>query len=127
MASIGTPSPASTSRVGAKTETPTSVIAYDGRDYIADKSAWERARLPGLREEFSAAVLNQQIATCAVCKLEILFSTRTSAEFDEWAEALSGLRDVPITRGVCATALAGSSQEAFNFESRWIAPRGSVP
>jgi predicted nucleic acid-binding protein len=81
-------------------------VAYGGGTYIADKSAWERARLPALAREWAQALRNDQINTCAVTKLEILYSTRTHAEFEAWDEALAALHDIPITRAVCAAALS---------------------
>jgi predicted nucleic acid-binding protein len=142
-------------------------VAYGGGAYIADKSAWEMARQPSIAAEWAQALHNGQIATCAITKLEILFSTRSAAEFEAWSEALSALHDIPITRTVCAAALSAMGtlasrsagfhriplpdyliaaaaedagigvlhydrhfdrlEEVFGFESRWIAPAGSVP
>ncbi|MBA3431101.1 MAG: PIN domain-containing protein [Actinobacteria bacterium] len=142
-------------------------LPFDGSVLIADKSAWERGRNPLVLGEWSAAILGDQILTCAPCKLEILYSARTSQDFAEWHEALSALRDIPITRTVCEAAVTGMGElaaqsdgyhrvsipdyliaaaaqeaavgvlhydhhydklrEVFHFESRWIAPAGSIP
>lgn len=142
-------------------------VPFDGGVFVADKSAWERARNPAVVGEWSAAILNEQIVTCVPCKLELLYSTRTAEEFAEWDEALSSLREVPITRTICDAAITGMRElaehsdgyhrvsipdyliaaaaqdvgigvlhydlhfdrlrEVFNFESRWIAPAGSIP
>jgi predicted nucleic acid-binding protein len=91
---------------------------------MADKSAWCRAKDPAVAQEWSAAVLNNQIATCAISKLEILFSARTSAEYEDWADSLSVLRDIPITRSICASALAGMAQLAARSDG---AHRLSIP
>lgn len=139
---------------------------YDGRVYLADKSAWVRARDPAVRDEWQAAILAGQIATCAVVKLELLYSTRSAEEYSRWDERLSALRNVPVTETVCRAALtamrelaersdgyhrasppdyliAAAAQdvgvgvlhydehydrlaESLNFESRWIAPRGTL-
>jgi predicted nucleic acid-binding protein len=139
---------------------------FGGGVFIADKSAWGRAQNEAVREEWAAAVLNDQIATCAVVKLELLHSARTSAEYEKIEETLDALRDIPITTGVCSAALGGMRemaarsdgyhrkslpdyliaaaaqesalgvlhydhhfddlQEVFNFESRWIADRGTL-
>lgn len=110
---------------------------------------------------------NRQIVTCPIVNLELLYSTRSGSEFDEWATNLAELRDVPITRSVTNAAqhafrhlahvgpghhrsvaipdllIAACAQnagagvlhydedfdrlsEALSFESRWIAPRGSL-
>lgn len=140
---------------------------FDGRRYLVDKSAWVRARHPNVVAEWSAAVLNDQIAICAITKLEILFSAQTSAQYEEWDEALSALPEIAVTRTVCDAAvtamgvlaahsdgyhriappdwlIAAAAQEAgigvlhydgdfdrlkevFHFESRWIAPAGTIP
>lgn len=145
-----------------------SAAAYGGGIFIVDKSAWERARKQAvLQAEWSEAARAGQLRTCAVTKLELLYSTRTSAEFEEWAAALSAFAEVPVTRTVCNAALGAMAELAgmsdgrhridppdyliaaaaqdvgvgvlhydrhfdrlstvLAFESRWIAPAGSVP
>jgi hypothetical protein len=134
--------------------------------FIVDKSAWTRARDPRVRDEWSAALLGRQLATCAIVKLEILWSAQNVAEFEGWDEGLGELRQVPVTDSACRAAieamnkLAAKSdkaqrsvaipdfliaataqdaalgvlhydkdfdvlQEFLEFDSRWIAPKGT--
>lgn len=140
---------------------------YDGKVFIADTSAWARARDPAALGDWTAALRNGQIATCPVTVLELLYSTRDAQEFDGVAADLAQLRDVPLTRSVTNTAVRAFRQLAqagplhhrsvklpdlliaaaaadatvgvlhydahfdtlaivLGFESRWIAPAGSL-
>jgi predicted nucleic acid-binding protein len=141
---------------------------YGGGVFIADTSAWTRAHEQRVRRSWVTALRNRQIATCPIVNLELLYSTRTDSEFDQLAEDLAHLRDIPITRSVTNAALAAFRElaavrplfhrsvklpdlliaaaaadavigvlhydahfdrlaEVLRFESRWIAPRGSLP
>jgi predicted nucleic acid-binding protein len=144
-----------------------SASPYEGQTLIADKSAWERAKHPAVRDEWAEALLGGQIATCPIVKFEILFSAIDGPSYDQLNEQLGALRDVPITRSVTNAALAAMRQlahrnpplhrspkipdtliaaaaqdvavgvlhydhhfdllaEVLSFESRWIAPAGSI-
>lgn len=78
---------------------------YDGQIFIADTSVWARASHPSVRDEWAEALLGEQIATCPVVKLELLFSARDAADYDRLDELLGALRDIPITRSVTNAAL----------------------
>lgn len=80
--------------------------AYDGRVFIADSSAWSNASHPNVRDEWADALRSEQIATCPVVKLELLYSARDGDDYDRLDEILAALRDVPITRSVTNAALA---------------------
>ena len=134
-----------------------------GRTYLADSSAWAYAHHSQVRDEWSAALRAGQIATGPIVKLELLYSARDGARFDQLEADLSQLRDVPITRAALAALrdlahvgplhhrsvslpdllVAVSAQDSalgvlhydedfdvlaglLGFESRWIAPRGSL-
>lgn len=140
---------------------------YGGDVFIADSSAWAHAPHPNVRDEWAAALRRGQIATSPIVNLELLFSTVDGDAFDELADDLAQLRDVPIARSVTHAALqafrqlahrqplfhrsvklpdlliAAAAQDAglgvlhydedfdrlatvLSFESRWIAPRGSL-
>lgn len=140
---------------------------FGGRPYLADSSAWAHAHHGHVRDEWSAALRVGQIATGPIVKLELLYSARDGAHFDQLRADLAQLRDVPVTRSVANAALAAfrdlahagplyhrsvslpdlliaaSAQDAalgvlhydedfdalagvLGFESRWIAPRGSL-
>jgi predicted nucleic acid-binding protein len=83
---------------------------YGGRRLIADTSAWEaihRARLLGnVPSAWTQAIVADQILTSPVVRIEILHSTRNLAEFDDWNERLSILREVPLTNPACLAAIA---------------------
>jgi predicted nucleic acid-binding protein len=141
--------------------------AFGGETFIADTSAWHRASHPRLSESWSSAVRGRQIATCPIVVLEILYSAQNGEQFDELADALAQLRDIPLTRSVTRAAqhayrelaqrqpryhrsvalsdllIAACAQDAgvgvlhydedfdrlaevLSFESRWVAPRGSL-
>jgi predicted nucleic acid-binding protein len=138
---------------------------YDGAVLLADTSAWTRAHHPSVRAEWIAALSGGQIATSPMVELELLYTARTAADFDRWAQRLAQLRNVPITRSVTNAArqalralahkghhravtiadllIAACAQDAalpvlhydhdfdtlttaLSFDSRWIAPRGSL-
>ena len=140
---------------------------FGGGTFIADTSAWAHARDARVRSQFAAALRGAQIATTPIVSLELLYSTRDGASYDELAATLAQLRDVPITRAVTNSALRAQRELAharplfhrsvrlpdlliaaaaadvavgvlhydedydvlatvLPFETRWIAPRGSL-
>lgn len=139
---------------------------FGGGVFIADSSAWARASHAGVSERWKQALLGGQIATCAIVKMELLYSTRNGGDFDELARDLAALRDVPISRSVTDSALSAMRElaqrqplhhrvklpdiliaaaardvglgvlhydrhfdrlaEVLGFESRWLAPPGSL-
>lgn len=134
--------------------------------FIADKSAWARSDEESVRQEWTGALRNGRLWTCPITVLELLYSARTSREFEELEAELSTLREVAITRSVVEAARAGFRElaahsdgyhrlalpdlliaacaqdagvgvlhydkefdrlrEVLNFESRWIAPAGTL-
>jgi predicted nucleic acid-binding protein len=132
--------------------------------FLADTSAWERSS--GVGAEWQRALVEGQIATCAVVMMEVLYTAQSDLEFDALEEELRFLRDVPITRSVTSAAIVAMRElahlrplahripvadaliaaaasdvgmgvlhydhhydrlaEVLPFESRWIAPAGSV-
>jgi predicted nucleic acid-binding protein len=80
--------------------------AYDGRVFIADSSAWSNAGQPAIRDEWTLALRSEQIATCPIVKLELLYSARDGGDYDRLDKILAVLRDVPLTRSVTNAALA---------------------
>ena len=51
--------------------------------YIADKSALARLHLPTVNAALSPLIESGLVATCAMIEFEVLWSTRSSAEFAE--------------------------------------------
>jgi predicted nucleic acid-binding protein len=65
---------------------------------LADTSAWSWTRVVGgdIREAFDEAVVDGEIATCDMVRLELLYSTQTAGEFESLRSDLGALPDCPI-------------------------------
>ncbi len=66
---------------------------------LADTSAWiwsRRRAHPQLRETFDTALVDGQLATCDMVRLELLYSARNAQEFAEIRDELDALVDCPI-------------------------------
>jgi len=73
---------------------------------MADKSAWERAADPLVREEWAEAVLAGRIVTCMPVRYELLFSTRDAESFSALEAQLAALRDFALAASVQRAAMA---------------------
>ena len=68
---------------------------------LADTSAWSWSRrraYPQLRRAFDAALVEGELATCDMVRLELLHSARSAVEFAEIREELDALPDCPIDK-----------------------------
>jgi predicted nucleic acid-binding protein len=65
---------------------------------LADTSVWAWTRAVGgqLRARFDEAVVDGAIATCAMVRLELLYSVRNAEEFASLRSDLGALPDLPI-------------------------------
>ncbi len=66
---------------------------------LADTSAWvwsRRRAYPQLRDAFDTALVDGELATCDMVRLELLYSARNPAEFAEIRDELGALPDCPI-------------------------------
>jgi predicted nucleic acid-binding protein len=65
---------------------------------LADTSVWSWTRAVGdkLREEFDQRVVDGEIATCDMVRLELLHSARNGSEFRALRQDLEALPDCPI-------------------------------
>ena len=65
---------------------------------LADTSAWVWTRAVGgqLRADFDKAVIDGEIATCAMVRLELLDSTRNGDEFAQLRADLAALPELAI-------------------------------
>jgi len=79
---------------------------WGGRTYVADTSAWMRARHVG--ENWEEGLRRRQVATCEMVVFELLYSTRDGDEFDRLAASLDRLPQAPVGPAVLAAA-----REAF--------------
>jgi predicted nucleic acid-binding protein len=78
---------------------------FDGSVYLADTSAWGRSGQVEVRTEWLGALRSNQIATCPIVMLELLYAARNQADFDTVDERLRALRDIPVTRSVTQAAI----------------------
>jgi predicted nucleic acid-binding protein len=75
---------------------------------LADTSAWSWSRrraYPELRDSFDEALVDGELATCDMVRLELLHSARSATEFAEIREELAALPDCPIDQGQWKRAL----------------------
>lgn len=65
---------------------------------LADTSAWVWTRAVGgqLREDFDGAMIEGEIAICAMVRLELLYSTRNAEEFAQLNRDLGALPELPL-------------------------------
>lgn len=87
---------------------------FGGGVFIADASAWWNARKPQAREGWLAALQGNQIATCPIVVMELLYSTRDADEFVAFERELSVLRDVAVTRSVTTGAIGALRELAHH-------------
>ncbi len=75
---------------------------------LADTTAWIWSRRPNiedLRARFDEALVQGEIATCDMVRLELLYSARNVAEFAEIREDLDALPDCPIGKSEWTRAI----------------------
>jgi len=66
---------------------------------LADSSAWQKRHLnPAVDAEFVALVEGDQVATCDMVRLELLFSARDEHEFASRRSDLANLPDCQISK-----------------------------
>ena len=66
---------------------------------LADTSAWVWSRRPDhpeLRDEFDTALVDGELATCDMVRLELLYRARNPVEFAEIRDELAALTDCRI-------------------------------
>jgi predicted nucleic acid-binding protein len=75
---------------------------------LADTSAWSWSRrrgYPELRRGFDEALVDGELATCDMVRLELLHSARSATEFAEIRQELAALPDCPIEKDQWSRAL----------------------
>lgn len=73
--------------------------------YLADKSALARLSLPAVANRVVPLLEDGLIASCAIIDLEVLYSARTQADYEEVLEERRSLDSAPITPEVMDTAI----------------------
>jgi len=73
---------------------------------LADTSAWtNREKSADTDDDFSTRLLADEIATCPIVVMELLWTTQEPGEFDEFRADLRALPQIAITGGVWERAL----------------------
>ena len=73
---------------------------------LADTSAWtNREKSADTDDDFSTRLLADEIATCPIVVMELLWTTQDPGEFDEFRADLRALPQIAITGGVWERAL----------------------
>lgn len=85
-------------------------LPFGGSILVADTSARMRTREPRIREEWAAAVNADQIRTCSMVTMEILYSARDADDVTETEKVDSQIRQIPVTASV-QRAVIGAVRE----------------
>lgn len=80
-------------------------MTWSGGPWVVDTSAWARAAHPSVAERWKLAADAGHLIGHPVVTLELLFDARDRAHVEAVAEALSGLRQAPSSRGVSDAAI----------------------
>jgi predicted nucleic acid-binding protein len=75
---------------------------------LADTSAWvwsRKAGLSDLRHDFDTALVDGELATCDMVRLELLYSARNANEFADIRDELAAVADCPIGKAQWQRAL----------------------
>jgi predicted nucleic acid-binding protein len=73
--------------------------------YLADKSALARFPVPAVAARLRPLLEEGHLATCTIVDLEVLYSSRNLADYEEILEDRRSLDTAPITPTVMATAI----------------------
>jgi predicted nucleic acid-binding protein len=74
--------------------------------YLVDKSALARAHLPQVRGALQPLAARQQLATCTIIDLELLYSARNPSEYRQvLAMRRANYQNLPITQQICDRAI----------------------
>jgi predicted nucleic acid-binding protein len=73
--------------------------------YLADKSALARFPIPAVTARLRPLLEDGELATCAIVDLEVLYSSRNLADYEEILEERRSLDAAPITPEVLAKAI----------------------
>jgi predicted nucleic acid-binding protein len=85
---------------------------YGGAVLIAGTSARVRTHQPSLRDEWNAAIEADQIVTCSIVTMELLFSARDADSVAQTEMIESTLRRAPVTASVQRAAIGAVGELA---------------
>jgi predicted nucleic acid-binding protein len=89
--------------------------------FLADTSAWWRANATRtVAERWERLLEDDALAICAPIELELLYSARSPANYEDLREELAGLVSLPLTEP--AALLARRTQAALAAESQHRGP-----
>jgi len=63
--------------------------------YLADTSAWHRATHPAIAAAWEQRLATDTLATCTQVRLEILYSARNAADYEQLSAELLALHQLP--------------------------------
>lgn len=86
--------------------------------YLIDKSAYTRLGKPPVGQRLRPLIARGDVATCGTAILEVLYSARSSDDYDDLADVLLGLPRAPIDDGVIDIALAAQAELARMAQHR---------
>ncbi len=85
---------------------------YGGSVLIADTSARMRTHERSVREQWTAAVKADQIATCAIVTMELLFSARDADDVAKIQTIEATFRQIPVSASVQRNAIGAVGELA---------------
>ena len=87
--------------------------------YLVDKSALARASQPAVRQRLEEVFSGDEIFTCPLVDLEVLYSARSPSEYEHWwASRHAGYETIPLTPRVGERALEVQRQLAERSHHR---------
>jgi predicted nucleic acid-binding protein len=80
-------------------------LTWAGGPWVADTSAWVRAGQPKVADRWKRAAEEEDLISCPVVTLELLYDAPDTRQVELIAEAVAGLHKAPITRAVTSAAV----------------------
>lgn len=74
--------------------------------YLIDKSAYTRLRLPEVQAVVEPLLARDEVAVCPMVSLELLYSARSSSDYDNLASALRGMPTATMDTATWEQALS---------------------
>ncbi len=81
--------------------------------YCVDTSAWHRSTNPAVAHRWRALLESDSIGLCDQVRLEILYSARSSSDYESLAIELGGLHPIPMDHSTWERALEVQHQLAL--------------